>query len=62
MALGSTLLLTEISKGGRCVGLIILQPSRASNSWNPMGLYRDCFTFSNHTACNKTLYENRRNC
>jgi len=55
MALESTLLLTEISKGGRCVGLAILQPSWASASWNPLGQYGDCFTFSSHTTCNKTL-------
>jgi hypothetical protein len=40
-------------KGGRCVGLTNVPPScsdcleilGASTSWNPHGLYRDCFTF-----------------
>jgi hypothetical protein len=48
MALGSTQPLTEMSKGGRCVGLTTLPPSCAdcleiwefSTSWNAKGLSR----------------------
>jgi hypothetical protein len=59
MTLGLIQPLTEMStrniswrgKGDWCIGLTTLSPScadcleicGASNSWNPQGLYRDCF-------------------
>jgi len=38
-----------VCKGGRCLELTTLPPSRASNSSNPQGLYTDCFSFYHKT-------------
>jgi hypothetical protein len=63
-ALGSTQLLTEMSKDGRRVRLTTLPPLcadyleilGASTSWKPQGLYRDSSTFAFYRLCICVLF------